>query len=80
MAAALLLQQLVADPGRALAVSRMAEVMAKCEGVARMLALRMQQEATYLHKLELQKVGGVQSCPLLRDAGGVRGCEIAVAG
>ena len=56
LAAGLLLQRLVADPARALALSRQGEVMAKCEGVARMLALRLQQEQKYLAKLEGQKV------------------------
>lgn len=56
MAGALLLQRLVAEPARALALSRMADVLAKYEGLSRLLALRLQQEQNYLAKLEGQKV------------------------
>ncbi|GAB4814747.1 hypothetical protein N2152v2_001793 [Parachlorella kessleri] len=55
LATCLLLQRLVADPVRARALSRQGEVMAKCEGVARMLATRLGQEHKYLSKLEGQK-------------------------
>ncbi len=58
LASALLLQRLVADAPRALALSRMPEVLGKYEGVARLLALRLAQEQKYLLKLEGQKVGG----------------------
>lgn len=58
LAGALLLQRLVAEPARAQAVTRMPEVLAKYEGVARMLSLRVTQEHKYLAKLEGQKVGG----------------------
>lgn len=57
LAGALLLQRLVAEPARAQAVTRMPEVLAKYEGVARMLSLRVTQEHKYLAKLEGQKVG-----------------------
>lgn len=57
LAGTLLLQRLVADAERAMAMSRIPEILNKFEGVARMLVLRLSQEHKYLIKLEGQKVG-----------------------
>jgi hypothetical protein len=59
MAALTLVARLVAEPQRAAAVGRHGDVVAKWEGVARVLALRRQAEKTYLIKLEAEKVGAL---------------------
>lgn len=48
-------------PGRALALARMPDVLAKLEGVARLLALKQDGDRKYLLKLEQQKGSDVSA-------------------
>ncbi len=62
MAVVALWQRLVCgQPARALALARQPEVLAKLEGVARLLALKLDGDRKYLTKLEQQKGSDVSA-------------------